>query len=308
VGHERSSIVVSVIVPTRNSERTLDACLQSIRDQSHPEVELIVVDNGSTDGTPEIARRHSDHFFSHGPERSAQRNFGVEHARGDYVVLIDSDMVLEPGVVTDGVSALREPAVRGVVIPELSFGEGYWSHCRMLERQCYVGDDDVEAARMFRRDDFLAVGGYDLELNGAEDWDLSARIAGRANLPRTDSYIHHDEGRTTLYGSFVKRRYYAPGYLRYLAKHKNDAISQGNSVLRPAFLRHWRDMLRHPLHAVGMFLLKFVELIGVLQVAVEQRISKRSRARSGQLYASLSPSSGAPTPGAATADGQRGES
>jgi glycosyltransferase involved in cell wall biosynthesis len=294
-------MLVSVIVPTRNSERTLEACLTSIRNQSDTTVELIVVDNGSTDGTAEIAQRHSDLLLSKGPERSAQRNFGVEKARGDYIVLIDSDMVLEPGVVAEGVGALQDVNVRGVVIPELSFGEGYWSRCRMLERQCYVGDDDVEAARMFRRNDFLAVGGYDLELNGAEDWDLSARIAGRSNLPRTDSYIHHDEGRTTLYGSFAKRRYYAPGYLRYLAKHKNDAISQGNSVLRPAFLRHWRDMLRHPVLAIGVFVLKFVELIGVLQVAVEQRITKRARLRSGEPYASVNASREAAT------DGQRGK-
>lgn len=301
MAHEGDSTLVSVIVPTRNSERTLDACLKSIRNQSFPTVEVIVVDNGSTDGTSQIAQSHSDFYLSRGPERSAQRNFGVENARGDYIVLIDSDMVLEPGVVADGVSALQDTNVRGVVIPELSFGDGYWSHCRMLERRCYVGDDDVEAARMFRRNDFIAVGGYDIELNGAEDWDLSARIAGRGNLPRTASYIHHDEGRITLYGSFVKRRYYAPGYLHYLAKHKNDAISQGNSVLRPAFLRHWRDMLRHPLLAAGMFLLKFVELIGVLQVAVEQRVAKRSKHGSGQVYTSLTPSQGAP------ADGQRRE-
>jgi len=296
-----SLMLVSVIVPTRNSERTLDACLWSIRNQSYPTVEVIVVDNGSTDRTSQIAQRHSDLFLSQGPERSAQRNFGVEHARGDYIVLIDSDMVLEPGVVADGVSALQDANVRGVVIPELSFGEGYWSHCRVLERRCYVGDDDIEAARMFRRIDFLAAGGYDVNLNGAEDWDLSARIAGRSNLPRTSSYIHHDEGRTTLHGSFVKRRYYAPGYLRYLAKHKNDAISQGNSVLRPAFLRHWRDMLRHPVLAVGMFALKFVELIGVLQVAVEQRITRQARSRSGQLYSSVT------APREAGADGQRGQ-
>ncbi len=278
---------MSVIVPTRNSERTLEACLKSIRNQTHPQVELIVVDNGSTDRTPEIARGHSDIFLSQGPERSAQRNFGVDHAHGAYVALIDSDMVLEPEVIADGFNALRGTEVRGVVIPELSFGEGYWTKCRMLERQCYVGDDDVEAARMFRRCDFLAVGGFDLELNGAEDWDLSARIVGRKNLQRTASFIHHDEGRISLYGSFVKRRYYAPGYLRYLSKHRNDAISQGNSVLRPAFLRHWRDLVRHPMLAVGMFLLKFVELLGVLQVFLEQRVFSKSEQRHERQSASL---------------------
>jgi glycosyltransferase involved in cell wall biosynthesis len=288
------SELVSVIVTTRNSARTLEACLSSIRRQSHPDIELIVVDNGSTDLTPTIAGRYCDLVATKGPERSAQRNYGVELSHGAYVVLLDSDMVLDESVISEGVAALHDPAAKGVAIPEMSFGEGFWTRCRILERQCYIGDDDVEAARMFRRADFVASGGYDLELNGAEDWDLSARIAGRTNLTRTPSLIHHDEGRTTLRGSFVKRRYYAPGYLRYLAKHRNDALSQGNALLRPAFLRHWRELVAHPVVATGMFVLKFVEFVGVAQVAAEQWVLRRRTQRFSQVYPMSASESGAP--------------
>src|SRR5581483_9547513 len=66
---------VAVIVPTRNSERTLESCLRSIRAQSVP-TQIVVVDNCSTDRTAEIARRFADITLIQGPERSAQRNAG----------------------------------------------------------------------------------------------------------------------------------------------------------------------------------------------------------------------------------------
>jgi len=91
-------VKISFVVPTRDSARTLDACLRSLRAQTHPDVEVIVVDNQSTDGTAEIARRHADQVVAWGPERSAQRNKGTACAAGDVVVFVDSDMVLEPHV------------------------------------------------------------------------------------------------------------------------------------------------------------------------------------------------------------------
>jgi len=93
--------LVSVIVPTRNSEAFLERCLTSIRDQSYPRVEVIVVDNYSSDGTKRIARKYADRFFSKGHERSSQVNFGVSKAKGKYVYRVDSDFVKERVDVND---------------------------------------------------------------------------------------------------------------------------------------------------------------------------------------------------------------
>ena len=75
--------LVSVVVPTRNAGRTVETCLRSIRAQTWPALELIVVDNGSTDATWAVARRHADLALRGGPERSAQRNQGIAHAAGE---------------------------------------------------------------------------------------------------------------------------------------------------------------------------------------------------------------------------------
>ena len=94
---------VSVVVPTKDVGRTLKRCLRSIRSQSFPGVELVVVDNFSTDDTFEVAEALADIAVQAGPERSAQRNLGIELATGDYVLWIDADMVLTPHVVEDAV-------------------------------------------------------------------------------------------------------------------------------------------------------------------------------------------------------------
>jgi len=76
-------ILVSVIITTRNEEKNIENCLQSIWMQTYPhdKIEIIVVDNNSTDRTKEIVARYTEKVYNFGPERSAQRNFGVGQAR-----------------------------------------------------------------------------------------------------------------------------------------------------------------------------------------------------------------------------------
>src|SRR5947209_7391463 len=99
--------LVSVIVPTRNSDRTLRECLTSVRAQSYESVEVIVIDNRSSDQTLRIARENADLVDIWGPERSAQRNRGAALARGEFLLFVDSDMTLTTQVVGDCVDVLK---------------------------------------------------------------------------------------------------------------------------------------------------------------------------------------------------------
>jgi glycosyltransferase involved in cell wall biosynthesis len=254
-----AALLVSAIVPTRNSARTLEACLESIRSQHYRPIEIVVVDNESTDQTLQIASHGADVVDIFGPERSAQRNRGARLARGDYLLFVDSDMELAPGVVSECVEALQASAAPGVVIPEISVGEGFLAHCRALERSCYVGDDTVEAARFYSRAMFEAAGGFDENLVAFEDWDLSIRVAAGRRLPRTVSMISHDEGRLRLGAVLAKKRYYAASSVTYLRKHRGSAVSQANLVFRPALLRNWRRLLRHPVLTAGVVSMKSLE-------------------------------------------------
>jgi glycosyltransferase involved in cell wall biosynthesis len=276
---------VSVVVTTRNSGQTLESCLGSIRRQTYSATELVVVDNHSSDRTLEIANRFADKVSTIGPERSAQRNHGASLASGALLLFIDADMVLDPDVVAEGAHILDAGADPAAIIPEETVGDGFWTACRALERACYNGDDTIEAARFYTRLAFTEAGGFDIELNGGEDWDLSRRVARGRRLPRTHAIIHHHEGRTRLRTVYKKRRYYAPGYLAFVQKHGRGAMAQGNPIFRAAYVRNWRTLGRHPLLTTGMFTLKAVELAALLDVAIDTRLRGRIRDRSTEVYA-----------------------
>jgi glycosyltransferase involved in cell wall biosynthesis len=254
---------VSVIVTTRNNHDTLDACLASIKAQTYQSFELVVVDNASTDDTKDIARRYTAQVYNKGPERSAQRNYAVQKSKGSYLLIIDSDMELGPGVVQACVEALQaQPDAGGVIIPEESFGEGFWARCKQLERSYYVGQDSIEAARFFRRDIFDQVGGYSEEMTGGEDWDLSRRVAAVSKIVRIDDFIRHNEGRLYFGKTAGKMYYYAQHAAEYFAKNPtNSALTDQSGPLAryKLFLSRPGWLFRHPLVGGGMLLLKTAE-------------------------------------------------
>jgi glycosyltransferase involved in cell wall biosynthesis len=255
--------LVSFVVPTKNAGRTLEACLASIVSQDYPSIELIVVDHDdSSDSSIEIAQRYADTVVRSGPERSAQRNHGARLARGDVVVFIDADMVLETAVARACVDVLaRESRTMGLVLPEVSFGVGYFARCRALEKELYLGDDRVEAARAFRREAFEAVGGYDETLTAFEDWDLADRIRAMGwNIGRITARVWHDDGVVSPLEQLRKKWYYGRQSGRYLARRDTPRL---RPLVRTSLVGDPR-LLRQPILGVGLVFLKLCEATGVL--------------------------------------------
>ncbi|WP_027345789.1 glycosyltransferase family 2 protein [Hamadaea tsunoensis] len=261
------SAAVTVVVPTRDTARTLAACLASIRAQTHPAVELIVVDNFSTDGTPDVAAEYADLVIHCGPERSAQRNAGLRAATGEVIAFIDADMVLEPPLLAEAVDLLgADPAPGAVVLTERSFGTGFLASCRELEKRLYIGARGVEASRVFLRAALDQVGGFDEELMaGFEDWDLDDRIAAAGYaVARTTGFVWHDEGRINLRHQFRKKRWYGRTLRAYAGRQTRRSLSPTALVSQPGLL------LRRPHHAAGLAVLKGVEYAGLLAGAARR--------------------------------------
>lgn len=217
---------VSFVVPTYNSERTIAACLNSLVNQIGVMVEVIVVDNQSTDLTQEIVENYPVRLLITGPERSAQRNAGLREARSDIVVFIDSDMMCDLMLASQLMELFTGSRCCGI-IPEVSFGKGYLASARALDRSVHVGNELVEAARAFTRSDLIALGGFDEHLSAGEDWELDDRVR-EANWSRvrTEAVIWHDEGRIRLLQLFRKKRYYSRFLVAYLndAKHRRSGL------------------------------------------------------------------------------------
>ncbi len=194
-----------------------------------------------------------------GPERSAQRNLGIELSTGEYVLWIDADMVLTPHVVADAVRAAEDSRATAVFIPELTVGTGFWTECRSLERRCYVGEELIEAPRLVRRDAFPSTDWFVTDVSGQEDADLRMRLLEqRAPMPHIDTYILHDEGHLTL-GFILRKRYYYGQSLPAYNRRQPGAIgAQGGATLR-AMLRGWPILAERPGHAAALIGLRVLE-------------------------------------------------
>ncbi len=255
--------LVSIIITTHNSARTLARCLGSVKEQTYPNIELIVVDNNSSDKTTEIARKFTDQVYSYGPERSAQRNFGARQAKGRYLLIHDSDIYFPPTAVAECVELVETKEATAVILPEMSIGEGFWTKVKAFERSFYVGNDYIEAARFFDASLYKKLGGYDEKMYAAEDWDLTIRLreAG-SKIFRSNSFLLHDEGRLNLFGSSIKKKYYAENFYQFYAKkHPAWCRKQMSFFARfkpkPLFLA----LFTHPIKLGSMIIMKGFEFI-----------------------------------------------
>lgn len=264
----KEDVLVSIIVPTYNSLPTLEACLKSVKNQSYKNIELIVVDNNSKDNTKDIAAKYTKNVFNQGPERSAQRNYGVEQSKGKYVMIIDSDMELSKEVVAQCVEQFKDEKIMALVIPEESFGEGFWAQCKKLERSFYVEVSWMEAARAFPREVYTELGGYDTDMVSGEDWDLSQRAGNLGGIGRINAYIFHNEGKLSLIKTLKKKYYYAKKFATYQSKNKgaqNTANQTGVISRYKLFFSKPNKILEDPITFAGMIFMKTAEFgVGAL--------------------------------------------
>lgn len=254
--------IVSVIVTTKNNQNTLGICLQSILKQSYQPIEIIVVDNYSDDDTLNIAKRYATEVYTQGFERCTQRNYGVSKSNGEYIMIVDSDMKLETDVVSACVKMIEDNTkIAGVVIPEESYGVGFWAKCKQLERSFYQGVDWMEAARFFSRETFDQAGGYDESLVSGEDWDLSQRVSEIGKISRINHYIRHNEGQLKLVRTLKKKLYYAREFKKYTNKTSSVNVKGQTGIIKryALFFKHPGRLFANPILGLGMLTMKTLE-------------------------------------------------
>jgi glycosyltransferase involved in cell wall biosynthesis len=269
------TIDISVIVTTKNEEKSIQNCLESIKQQTYRQekIEIIVVDNNSTDKTKEISLRYTNKVYSYGPERSAQRNYGVQQASGKYIIYLDADMSLSPDVIAECVEKCEKEGVVALYIPERIIGDGFWIKVRDFERSFYNATC-IDAVRFVRRDKFLAIGGFDETLTGPEDWDFNRRISAVVKSGITASVMYHNEGRFRFGNYLQKKKYYSNAFQRYVNKWGSDDIIVRKQLglfyrVFGVFMEagKWKRALVYPWFLAGVYYLKFfVGLCYILRV------------------------------------------
>lgn len=193
-----SAPLVSVVLPTWNRAHCIATAVTSVLTQSHEDLELIVVDDGSSDDTEQVLARMGDprlvyHRRARNGGVSAARNTGLALARGIWVAFQDSDDEWAQGKLQTQVEHLhRSPSDTisvGTVLRKLGTSVRRWPP---------VGPADADAgwlldgavgycqALLAPRDLLLSVGGFDEALPMWEDWDLLLRLSQRAALRRCE--------------------------------------------------------------------------------------------------------------------------
>ncbi|HEY5722731.1 MAG TPA: glycosyltransferase [Allosphingosinicella sp.] len=192
---------VSVLIPVRNCASYLDEALESLAAQTFADFEIVVVDNGSSDGTRDILRAWALReprlraFRLRRPGLARSLNYAASKARAPLLARLDGDDVAAPGRLAAQVRAMRARPALGLLgsAAELidSLGRPIGALDRptadaAVRRFLRTGCAFVHSSVIMRRETFLAAGGYRKGLNVAEDYDLWLRMADHAevaNLP-----------------------------------------------------------------------------------------------------------------------------
>jgi cellulose synthase/poly-beta-1,6-N-acetylglucosamine synthase-like glycosyltransferase/peptidoglycan/xylan/chitin deacetylase (PgdA/CDA1 family) len=237
---------VTVLIPAHNEAKCIEATVRSMVNSDHPDIQVIVVDDGSTDDTVaiveslgipnvEVIRQpNSGKFFA--------LNMGLVRARHDIVIMVDADTVFEPSTITALIQPFRDPTVGAVAgnakvgnrrgfLPRLQHIE--YTISSAVERRMFTRLQTMGcipgAVGAFRRRAIISVGGMSRETL-AEDTDITMALARAGwKVPFAPKARAWTEVPTTLRGLYRQRLRWAYGILQAMTKHRRSVIERGAS-------------------------------------------------------------------------------
>jgi len=226
--------------------------LKSIRDQTYKNLEIIVVDNFSTDDTESITKRFTKNFFSKGPERSAQVNYGVTKANGEYVYKVDSDFVLEPNVIKECVK-LGENGIDAVVVHNTPDETISWiAKLRKFEVDMYKYDLAHSSARFVKKSLYQKIGGFNSSITAGEDYDFQNKLNRYgAKIGFADAEALHLGEPRSFWKHLLKYYSYGKDFVNYEKEANASEKSSQLGFFRKVYFKNWRKFLRHPITGIS---------------------------------------------------------
>src|SRR5512138_1047205 len=233
-------------MPSFRQARFLEAAIQSVLAQTYANIEFILVDGGSTDGSVDIVRKYERHLAWWVSEKDKGHadalNKGFAHATGEILAWLNSDDVYFPEAVAEAVAALQQHYEAGMVYGDAdlidnsgatigSFASRQTDYRRLLRGSVHI----PQATTFFRADIWKQVGPLDLSLFFSFDYDLWVKIAKASQVlyvpQRWAQFRIHDDGKTIVNDD----RCY-PDMLRVLER-------EGGSWLSPLRMRYYARKL-----------------------------------------------------------------
>jgi glycosyltransferase involved in cell wall biosynthesis len=174
--------VVSVIIPCFNNASTIEETIASVQNQTFKSFEIIVVDDGSTDGSIDVVNQiiaqDADKKISvyqqqnSGPSKA--RNLGASYAKGKYLMFLDADDLIHTDYLQLTVDLLEKEDALNVVYSKAAFFDarkGEWK-LKPFSRKKILMENMIFISAVVRKSVFDGVGGFDERINYCEDWDL----------------------------------------------------------------------------------------------------------------------------------------
>ena len=214
---------MSAVIPVYNGERYLGEAIRSVLEQTHPAIECVVVDDGSTDGSREVAREFGSEIryeFQDNAGVAAARNRGADLASGEYLAFIDHDDVwlesrCERGL---GVAAGRQDCLTLCGVTEVDADLNPLRAVRLsspddlLEGMVTFNDTTIpscSSAALVPKALFSRLRGFDMRLGMSADWDFTARSILAGPIEYVDEplvlYRRHDSNWSTRAGKSMEK-------------------------------------------------------------------------------------------------------
>lgn len=238
---------ISVVIPVKNAGAVFDECLNALKTNHVTMHEIIVVDDCSTDNTPEIARKHSCHIITlpktKGPANA--RNTGARAAQGDILFFIDSDIILPSDTLQKLKTTFQNPniiAITGVQSENLRYKNFISQYKNLWMRYSYLQLPEMVAlfytsCAAIRRDFFLKSGGFDTGYRrpSVEDTDFGQKLEmmGYSVHLRPDIEVEHVKYYSLL--QILKTDFYRSADLvKMTLRNRLSRFLRGNKTSVPA--------------------------------------------------------------------------
>ncbi|WP_444626178.1 glycosyltransferase [Flavobacterium columnare] len=214
---------VSIIIPIYNSEQTIQETIDSIENQGYSQIEIIFVNDGSIDKSKKIVDKYISRskfnciyieIQNSGPANA--RNVGVQHANYEYILFLDADDLLAKDYISKAIQIFDDNNEINLVYGNVElFGseKGIWA-LKDYKMPDFLLENTIPIFAIHKKEHFIALGGFDLNLHFAEDWDLWIRL-------------------TKQYGGVYKMNEIVYHYRKHLHQDSlTDLMKRGNQIDR----------------------------------------------------------------------------
>ena len=233
--------LVSVVIPTYNREKTLEASIKSVEDQTYDDIEIIVVDDGSTDGTEALVQHLSSEDTrirylknSKAEGVSGARNTGIDAAVGEYIAFNDSDDYFRKVKIQKQIEQLQNADFCSCRFNKAVNNKNYIVPSDTYTKDKISGniysillhDNLIGCPTLIVRHDFLdEVGGFDDDFPALEDYDLALRLAKNGKARFVDEVLlesgYSEKGLSASEGNYIEAS------LMLLQKYLPDMVQAG---------------------------------------------------------------------------------